>query len=222
MKISSTKQKARFIKMVIYGVPGVGKTPLGATAPKPIIIDAESGTLYLSDQDIPTIEIEDFDGLEEAYEWLDDKKNRKPFETVVIDSGTEVAEFVLADLKKEAKDNRQAYMALGDRAMEVFRLFKDLPMHVVMICHAKVVESDGVEIHRAGMPGKALVEKIPYLVDEYLALRVSDDEGGFKYLQTRPTFDWDAKDRSGTLDPMEEPDLTKIFRKILKGKKSKK
>lgn len=224
MKITSTKSKIHKIKMAIYGPPGVGKTVLGATAPRPIIIDAERGTLSIADQDLDLIEISTFDDLEEAYDFLCTKKAKKKYDTCVIDSGSEVAEYVLADLKKSMKDGRQAYMALGERALEIFRMFRDLDMHVVFICKAKISTSDGVEMNRASFPGQALVEKVPYLFDELLALRImqdDDEDGGYRYLQTQPSFNWDAKDRSGTLDDMEEPDLTKIFKKILKGKKVK-
>lgn len=224
MKITSTKSSQGKIKMALYGPPGVGKTVLGATAPRPFFVDAERGTLSINDLDIPKADVDDFDDLEEVYDYLSTKKARKKYDTVVIDSGSEIANYVLANLKKEMKDGRQAYMALGERALEIFRLFRDLDMHVVFICQSKVTTSDGVEMNRAAFPGQALVEKVPYLFDELLALRVmkdEDDDEGYRYVQTQPSFNWDAKDRSGTLDPMEEPDLTKIFKKILKGKKRK-
>ena len=225
MKITTTKKKIHWIKMALYGLSGVGKTTLGSTAPRPIIIDAERGTLSISDKDMDLIEISTFDDLQEVYDYLCTKKARKKYDTCVIDSGSEVAEYVLADLKKNMKDGRQAYMALGERTLEIFRMFRDLDMHVVFICKAKISNSDGVEMYRASFPGQALVEKVPYLFDELLALRImdgEDEDGGYRYLQTQPSFNWDAKDRSGTLEDMEEPNLTKIFKKILKGKKVRK
>ena len=38
----------------------------------------------------------------------------------------------------------------------------------------------------------------------------------YRYLQTEPDLYWESKDRSGRLDPIEEPDLTKLFNKVLK------
>lgn len=216
MKLTSTKTSIKYIKCIVYGKPGVGKTVLGSTAPNPIIIDAERGLLSISNKDLPVIRINDFDDLEETYNFLSGKKGRK-FDTVVIDSASEVAEFVLADLKREAKDARQAYMALGERAIELFRAFRDLDKHVVYICKAKAIDDDGVQIYKPSFPGTALIEKVPYLVDEMFALRIADEEeGGYRYVQTQPSFSWDSKDRSGKLEDMEEPNLSKIFRKILK------
>lgn len=220
MEITSTKKTINYIKCILYGKSGVGKTVTGATAPKPIFLDCEKGLLSISHLDIPVIQIEDFEDLDEAYDFLDSKK-AKNFETVVIDSGSEVAELVLLDLKKEYKDTRQAYMDLGERTIKVLRAFRDLPKHVVIICKEKQIESDGVEIHKPSFPGQALVEKVPYLVDEVFALRIDEEDPDKRYLQTQPSFDWDAKDRSGKLSKTEEPDLSKVFKKILKDKKKK-
>ena len=57
VNIKSTKDIAldHGIKCVVYGFSGVGKTVLCSTAPKPIVLSAESGLLSLSKVDIPYI-----------------------------------------------------------------------------------------------------------------------------------------------------------------------
>lgn len=219
MDITTTKKNIKYVNCIIYGKSGVGKTRLSSTAPKPLILDSENGLLSIKDKDIPVIKIKDFDDLKEAYDYLTSKKAKKLYETIIIDSASEVAEIVLQQLKKETKDGRQAYMQLGEICLPLLRDFRDIPYHVIMICKCKAIETDGIEIYKPSMPGKALVENIPYLFDLMLAMRIYEDdesEKQMRYLQTQPSLTYEAKDRSGKLNDMEKPDLGKLFKKILK------
>lgn len=67
------------------------------------------------------------------------------------------------------------------------------------------------------MPGSKLGPKLPYFFDEVFRLGVNRDnkDHTFRYLQTQPDLQYNAKDRSGALAAMEEPHLGKIFAKIM-------
>ena len=67
------------------------------------------------------------------------------------------------------------------------------------------------------MPGAKLGGQLPYLFDEVFRLNIGRTPEGveYRYLQTRPDFQSDAKDRSGCLDAMEQPNLTAVINKIL-------
>ena len=62
-----------------------------------------------------------------------------------------------------------------------------------------------------------LGQALPYLFDELLVLRVEKDAEGApsRWLQTGADLQYVAKDRSGTLDQYELPDLSAIAAKIL-------
>ena len=66
--ITSSRQAAEFhgIKCLVYGKAGHGKTYAARTAPKPIILSAESGMLSLRDVDIPVITIRTVEELSET------------------------------------------------------------------------------------------------------------------------------------------------------------
>ena len=103
INIKSTKDIAtdHGIKAVVYGFSGVGKTVLCSTAPKPIILSAEDGLLSLHGKDIPFIEVKSIQDIGNAFDFL---KNNGDYETICLDSLSEIAETVLNEFKKENKD----------------------------------------------------------------------------------------------------------------------
>ena len=207
-----------FVDALVYSASGVGKTSLIPTLPNPIVLSAEAGLLSIADANLPYIEIASIDDLMEAYRWLMDSAEAKPFESVAIDSISEVAEVVLNAEKKATKDPRQAYGAMQEQMADLIRAFRDLPgKHVYM--SAKLDKSQdemGKMLYSPSMPGNKTGQMLPYFFDEVLALRVEKDADGnpVRVLQCQPDGAWLAKDRSGALDMWEEPDLGALIRKI--------
>jgi hypothetical protein len=66
------------------------------------------------------------------------------------------------------------------------------------------------------MPGQKLGPQLPYLFDEVFRLGVGKGADGkeFRFVQTQPDLQYEAKDRSGALQSMEYPHLGAIFAKI--------
>lgn len=207
------------VKVLVYGKSGMGKTRLCATAPKPIILSAESGLLSLRQYSIPVMEIKTVDDLVEAHQWFINNPHAKQFETVCIDSITEIGETVLANAKRQVKDPRQAYGELIEKMTATIKAFRDLEgFNVYMAAKAEPTKDEmtGIVSYGPAMPGSKLGPQLPYLFDEVFALRQNRTPQGveFTYLQTKSELQWDAKDRSGALDAIEEPNLSKIFSKI--------
>lgn len=220
--LTSTKSASKLngLKFLVYGGAGAGKTTLCKTMPgNPIIISAEAGLLSLRDVDIPVITVNNIDDVREAYEYL---LQHPEYDWVALDSISEIAEVVLDAAKKTAKDPRQAYGELQEKMMDLLRAFRDLPgRNVYMSCkmERQKDEQTGSMIYGPMMPGTKLSQQVPYLFDEVLCLLVhKDDQTGalHRYLKTQKDFYYEAKDRSGALDPNGEwPDLSHISTKIL-------
>lgn len=233
-------QKIEGIKCLIYGSAGIGKTMLTATAPKPLLLNFEKGTLCLQNKtniqriygdkantDIDTITLNkintesdfkqfksDLDGLFQAL------KTSKDYETLVFDSLTEFCDIVLEYATTKNKDGRQAYMQVQNYIVGVLKELNNLPVNVVLIAKEDILLSEGKPVKiRAMLTGQALPPKVPYIPDEvfYMHKALSSTGEMARCLTTQPDSDFclfDAKDRSGSLALHERPNLTNIFNKI--------
>ena len=211
-----------FVKILVYGQAGAGKTSLISSLPDPVVLSAEGGLLSLSGFSIPFVEITSMAELKDAYEWLTSSDEAKDFKSVAIDSISEIAEVVLSAEKKATKDPRQAYGALQEQMGDIIRGFRDIPnRHVYMSAKVEKTQDEmGRILYGPSMPGNKLGQMLPYFFDEVLALRVEKDEEGIpqRALMTDSDGLWQAKDRSGRLDNWEQPDLGLVINKILGGK----
>lgn len=206
------------IKLLAYGQPGAGKTSLIPTMPNPIILSAEAGLLSISGADLPFIEIDGMNTLREAYTWLKDSDEAKQFDSVALDSISEMGEVCLTQEKTTAKDPRQAYGEMQTIMQEAIRLFRDLSGKHVLFTAKLDKSSDemGRIMYAPSMPGNKTGQALPYFFDIVAALRVEKDAEGVVHrgLMCQSDGLWQAKDRSGKLDAWEAPDIGAIIEKI--------
>jgi hypothetical protein len=210
------------VKVVVYGLAGTGKTRLCATCPSPVIFSAESGLMSLRGYSLPYYEIKTLKDVQDAYNWSRSSAEARQFQTVCIDSVSDVAETVLAGHMVQANgkknDGRAAYGDYNSDLMKVLKDFRDLPgKHVYMSAKQERVKGpDGIVLNGPMLPGAKMNTNLPYLPDLLLQLDV-DPVGGWSFLRTKKDFVNDAKDRSGCLAPAEAPDLGALFAKITAG-----
>jgi phage nucleotide-binding protein len=207
-------------KILVYGESGAGKTYTCSTAPgKVLIISMEAGLLSIRDKEnVDAIEIKSYEELNQIYGEL--KSGEHNYDTVCLDSVSEMSEILLNHELSINKDARKAYGNVQIACTNVMRMFRDLPMHVIFVCKMSKENNDGVWFFQPKMIGTKLGQSIPYFFDEVLALRVieqTDSEGQTihtRWLQTAIGDGYVCKDRSGKLEDLEQPDLTTVIGKL--------
>ena len=139
------------------------------------------------------------------------------FETICLDSITEIAEVILSREKSNSKDGRMAYLVMGDLINTYIRRFRDLPFNTYFTAKVdKMQDEMGKVLYSASLPGRKTSGNLPYFFDEVFALRTERSEDGTvkRVLQTADDGIFNAKDRSGVLNYYEEPNLGTILNKI--------
>lgn len=224
------------VKLVVYAPAGYGKTVLNATLPEPFLVSIEKGLLSLTRENIervygvntpgiiyrpiPTAEITSFADMSDVFRFLTESEHARHFQSVGLDSISDIAEVCLAHSKRTVKDPRQAYGDLAEKMAGMIRAFRDLPNKNVYFSAKQDREQDtasGAMLYGPDMPGKELKKQLPHFVDEVFALGISaKDAAGksYRFLRTQPDPQFYAKDRSGCLAEYEEPNLGKVIAKI--------
>lgn len=212
------------VKCILHGPSGSGKTYSISTIPNPesvLVLSAEAGLLSIKEAagDVDAMVIANMEELREAYEYIAGDNGDK-YQTIVLDSLSEIAQQVLSAELETQKDGRKAYGELYDKVVRLVKSFRDLPSkNVILICQQeKSVDDEGRIFYGISMPGKKLTQELPYLTDLVACLRVRKnlETGEVERMLQFTDLDeqYQAKDRSGNLDDFESPDWGVIFDKI--------
>lgn len=207
------------VKSMIYGNPGTGKTPLINTAPRPVLLVCEPGMLSMRGSTVPAWEAKTPDQIAEFFRWFFESPEARNFDTIGIDSVSQMAEIYLTDELKKNKDGRKAYGEMSTKVMEhVTGVYYLLEKHVYLICKQQIDDENGIKFKRPFFPGKDLNVKIPHLFDEIWHLQKTQVPGIIEKvsaIHTKEGFDFIARDRTGLLGAIEQPNLTQIFNKCM-------
>ena len=230
MKIVSTADEKPFVKMLVFGQAGVGKTVFASTAPKPLFVVCDTGTMSIRDKKIDKINVESFDDVIEVYTAL--KSGELKYETVVLDT--------LGNIQKKSMDKiigtkTQATIADWQLNIEqirkLVRLFRDLPINVIIICHETFVTDDSTgEVMRVlpMLQGKSLPNEVCAYMD-VVGYMVAREKGGTekkgierdandveitRMIRVQPSERLPVKDHSGKLGVWILPDFVAMHAKI--------
>lgn len=223
------------MKAVLYSGPGMGKTPMLTAMPRPLILIAEPGTVSVRDKakfsHIPAWEGFTPDKIREFFDFWFKSAEARNFDSLGIDSGSQIAEIILGYELKRNKDGRKAYGEMSRQCMEWFdQLFFQAQKNVFIVCKEMSVEvgknvtkQDGVMLieptfqARPYFPGKELNILVPHRYDCILHVEEAHIPGVGKTrcIRTRGTDEVQARSRFDTLAELEPPDLGALIKKAM-------
>ena len=236
-RIAPVSESAPYRKMMVYGLPGVGKTVFSATAPDPLIVRVEStGTLSLNNHPdlaakVKTFEFVSVFQLETLLNQIVDLPVEKVHEvfgkTLVIDSFSELQKFDLDDIvakASKADPTRNKYLPTGpdynvntEHMRQIGTLLERIPMHVIVTCHVKEEkdEATGRLLVRPNLTPKlagTLAGKFDVVA--YMAAKGNGNDL-VRTMQVNPSNTVTAKTRIGGIPAtLEDPTWDDLFQAV--------
>lgn len=213
------------VKMVAYGPPGGGKTPILAnTAPRPVVVMSEPGFLSMRGSQVPTFPAFTPKRFDDFMEWAKGSNETKNYDTFVFDSMSQSAERKvdeeLGGTSKAGNEThgQRAYGKMSRWVMEHLNTLYFMPQkHIILICKQQAFEVNGMIYYRPYFPGRELPVRVPHLFDLVTRLGTWNipGVGEAKAFRTKEQFDQMGRDRSGRLLEYEPPDVAKLINKIM-------
>lgn len=238
-QIKQLSMREEWLKGIIFGDSGVGKTRLCSTAPGPILwLSMEFGLKVLSPQqrerdviweDEPGAGITSWDELMGALEWLEAGGDKR-FPTVVMDTGTEAGKLLRKEILGGTSPmgrvhplafSRTDYDVFAERYLEMIRRFRSLHCNVIFNMQTQdlvIEEAEASTLIRlpnlgAGQKGP---KEITALLDFVIYLGVVQDKNRlvrralFQPVGNRRAKVRIAGGKDGPID-IPDPDMAKIF-----------
>lgn len=238
-RLRSLSETPMYVKMLIYGDTGVGKTYAACTAPKPLLILSEWAISRLTLQrlrldrgiDPDTIYVNSWDDFMDAYAYA--AAHASEYDTVVVDGLTDLNDRVMEEILKEsvsmAKMSKSRtvphdpdtleqgdWYKVQNRTLYAARLFRDLPCHVVMTALAQEVKN---EMFTAPLVvPKGVQKRLPshFNAVGYLVTEQKPGKPSTRKLYTDITHTFVAKNPGGALPSVvDDPDLGVLIPRIM-------
>lgn len=213
------------IKSIVYGRAGTGKTPLLNTAPRPLLLATEAGLLSMRGSNIPTYDAYTAKRIDEFFKWFFESAETKNFDTLGIDSGSQMADVYLnAALSGTSSSGKKvhgmaAYGEMATNTMNHLRtLYYTRYKHVYLVCKEELADVEGQSLFRPYFPGKVLPIDVPHLYDFILRLYkgpVPGQAGEVLSFQCNGTYNVMARNRTGNLDDFEPPHFGALVEKAM-------
>ena len=211
------------VVMLVYGEGGVGKSTFASTAPKPLMADCENGSKYFGLRGIKldVAHIEKWADMREYTEAL----KKSGYETAVIDPIGELMEklmrhmVAMGDSKLVQKDGSPSQAGWGwlrKTMRDYVKVLRDSGIHVLLVAHVDDKPDEDRVLLRPLVTTK-VSKDIVNMVDVvgYMTVVQTPEGESKRVIFVDPSSDkFTAKDRTGQLGRVIEPDFSKIIKAI--------
>lgn len=184
--VRTTETKERFMKALITGQPGSGKSLMsGSSFPDPFFLTTEGLMMSLeaAGHDVPYVKITSLDDVLNAVDILRQAPSRIedmlgfPVWTVVVDTIDDLADMIMRQRLKEqgrTATSRDDYGWLRKELMALTAAFRNLNMNVIFTCHLKDKEVGGISTYVPGIEG-SFSDKIAEYFNIVGVIRVDEE-----------------------------------------------
>jgi len=234
----TTPDQRSFLNLMVYGLPGAGKTWLSGTAQdhpmtSPVLfLDVEGGTTTLRHRpDLHVIHVRKPTDIAEAHNILR-TDNDGYYKTVVIDSLSELQDVDMMEIMRQlvqAKPDRDPDVpdrrewGIGRTHMrKIVRAFRDLEVNTIFTALLNIDkdETTGAITYGPNFPGKLKIELPGFLDVVGYLYATSDGEETKRIIQFAQTRRVLAKDRTSAFgDKLDNPSIPMMWDMLNDGKK---
>jgi len=137
-------EEGAYIKALIMGPPGAGKTRSASFWPKPIFADCEKGRMSIADRGVPYGEIRSSEQMDDLLDLLKKECKKgadRAYQTLVIDTVDSLQRIWIHERleseKKEALSGWADWGHLDGKASQFLEKLLNLPMNIVVNMHVK-------------------------------------------------------------------------------------
>lgn len=224
-----------YIKALIYGDAGAGKTFAACTAPNPLLILSEWAVARPTLErlrkdkgiDPDTIFVNSWQDFEEAYKYA--AGNVHKYDTVVLDGLTDLndramEEILIAAVTRPrpgaAHDPDQLEIGdwgkVGNRTLGAVRKFRDLPCHVIITALAQENKNDLFTVPMVAPKGTQKKIAAQFNLVGYLVAEQKPGKPSVRKLHVDMSHSFQAKNPGGALPAViENPDFSVIFPEVM-------
>lgn len=221
MKINNTKNVSdnEKLKIMLYGLSGIGKTKLiGTLKEKILILNADKGLMTLQGLDIDYFTATSWKEVMEFLDYIKTKECSEKYTWIGFDTVTAMFDLLFAHLeKRQAADSKYDgfcfWKDYGGLLLNFLRIIRDQNTYNILALfqHSTKEDKDGISQQVFGLQGGSATRP-PDFFDEIFVLR--QDKNGARIVQTASSPGYIAKDRSQVLEKNEIADLNEILKKI--------
>lgn len=212
MEIKTFSPKSHKIKALIYWPSWSGKTTFWGTAEKVLFASAENWLLSVADKQVAFTEIKSLEDLLELRDFL--KWQEHDFETLVIDSITEISDIIKQSIEKRTGKMMQIqdWGELANKIEKIIKDIKEIDINVIVIAQElNVWDSDKIQRIVPSLNWKSST-KICYYMDIVWYIYV--DKSGNRSIITGASDKLLTKDRTGKIWNNTELDF-EVWKKLV-------
>lgn len=215
LRVEKPQKQMPYINMLVYGKSSIGKTTLAGSADavpemrKVLVVDCEAGTLSLrkTTYNVDVLRPTDWAELSAIFHAL--KAGSHQYQTVVLDSLTEIQELNMRSIMKAMKEDPDnverdpdvpgmyEWNKSGKQIKQLIRAFRNLPMNIIFTALMKEDKDTktGITMRLPDLPGK-LAHQVAALFDIVLYYTIVEEGGvGKRVVASQATTNTVAKNR---------------------------